>query len=94
MEWISVKDKLPQLSYVESEDSGYPYDSYNVLLYTSAAHCEGVICVGFLEQEQDEDKWEFGDFSWVCYIPDENIVMVPFETFTHWMPLPKPPEEN
>lgn len=87
MEWISVKEKLPPISYVESDDEDHPYEGIHFLLYST----QKCMCVGYLVKDQDEKSWNHGDLSWEVYIPNEHIEDVDFEKFTHWMPLPKPP---
>lgn len=32
MEWVSLKDKLPPISYLESDNADDPYESYPVLV--------------------------------------------------------------
>jgi len=90
MEWISVKKRLPPLSYYESDDPDSPFESYNVLLY-----CDPEICVGYLVKNQDEFDWNFGDMGWECYIPDDGggtIRKIEFKSVTHWMELPEGPK--
>lgn len=91
MEWISVKDRLPEISYFESDNESVPYESHPVLVFSSEK--PGIMCVAYLCQEQDEKKWSFGDFSWESYIPGDggNIAEIDFEVFSYWMPLPSPP---
>lgn len=91
MEWINVEDRLPKLSYVESDNQDDPYESYPILVYSPES--PGIMCVASLIQEQNEKKWSFGEYRWEVYIPGGggSIDEVDFETFTHWIPLPEPP---
>ena len=81
MEWISVKDKFP--------------DKYeDVILYAPKFpedYCpkESHIFVGYLTGQIDADM---DRREWDCVWGD-NWVPFEFEDITHWMPLPKPPEE-
>src|SRR5690349_18556236 len=92
MEWISIKDRLPPLSYLESDNEEDPYECYPVLVYSEEQ--PGICCVAYLVKEQDEDKWSYGDLSWELYIPSNggDIIERDLETFTKWMPLPEPPK--
>lgn len=89
MEWISVKEKLPPLSYVESDNADDEYKAHYVLLYSN----EKTFCVGYLVKEQDEEKWSCGDLSWEVLLPGEDWTIhdINFDIFTHWCELPKPP---
>jgi len=64
MEWISVKDGLPETKLDE-----------NVLVYTTS----GVVISRLVK--------EYGNFVW--QLPWGNFT----EDVTHWMPLPKPPQD-
>jgi len=90
--WIRCLDKLPKISYLESDNVDDPYESYDVLLLSK----EGDYCVGYLVKEQDENKWKYGDLSWEMHIPGEGgkIEHLDFDVFTHWMPLPETHKEN
>lgn len=72
MNWISVKDRLPEL-----EVAVLVYDGSNVDIAWPT---------GFRERyEQDlVPMWNY-NFCQCCYYPEEP---------THWMPLPKGPNEN
>lgn len=91
MDWIRVKEKLPKISYLESDNADDPYESYPVLLYSPEKCC----CVGYLVKNQDEGRWDYGELSWEAYIPDVSAIHdLDFDTFTHWMPLPNRPDSN
>ena len=92
MQWISVKNNLPSLSYVESDDGDDPYECLPVLVFSSEK--PGICCVAYLEMNQDEDDWNFQELTWKVYVPGDNMTIedIKFEKFTHWMPLPEPPE--
>lgn len=93
-EWIKCSDKLPELSYFESDNTDDPYECFPVLVYSQEE--PGIYCVAYLQQEQDEAKLSFGDLSWQLYLPGNGgeIVDRDLETFTHWMPLPSSPEKQ
>ena len=74
MEWISVKDKLPQyfvdvIAFCQNEDG---------LTFGNGEKYCSIDC--FI-------KWKDGHED--CFRTDRFYGKV-----THWMPLPKPPEEN
>lgn len=91
MEWISVKDRLPEISYFESDDVEHPYESFEVMVFCPQE--PGIFCVAYLVMNQNENDWNYKELSWESYIPSRggHIEDVDFETFTHWMPLPQPP---
>ncbi len=90
--WISVKDRLPPLSYVESDNVDDAYEGIHFLLFTK----EDVCVVGYLVQNQDKDDWNFGEYTWEIYIPCAGglIEELDFDKVTYWMPLPKPPKKE
>ena len=92
MNWISVKDKLPKISYLESYNENDPYEDYPVLVKSDENY---VFCVAYLVKEQDPNDWNFGELSWELYIPGNggDIIYRDFEEFTHWMELPESPED-
>lgn len=67
MEWISVKDRLPDP------------DTEIVFFYDKRYH---IGC--FIEESQCH-----GEYLWQSYIDGYNCVV----DVTHWMPLPKPPQD-
>jgi hypothetical protein len=90
MQWISLKDKLPELSYLE--EVGADYTCLPVLVFSKEA--PGSCCVACLCKNYDEDDLNLRDLSWNIYIPGEHgdwILDIDLEEFTHWMPLPGPP---
>jgi len=93
-EWIKCSDRLPKISYIESDNEDDPYECYPVLVYS--VEKPGIFCVAYLEQNQDEDDWNFEDLFWQLYIPGEgrDIINSDLKTFDYWMPLPSPPKEN
>jgi hypothetical protein len=68
MEWISVKDRLPD-----------PKDDVDVLVYYDSEYNEFEMAVAYWTGRQ-----------WVSELEDPILL----SDVTHWMPLPKPPEEG
>ena len=89
MEWIKCSDRMPELSYVESDNEDDPYECHPILLYCP----QKCMCVGYLEMNQDEESWNFKELFWSTYLPNGNIYDLDFDKFTHWMPLPELPCE-
>lgn len=94
MEWISVKDQLPPVSFIESDDENVPYECHYFLVFSDEK--PGIMCVASLMQIQDPEHWNEGDFYWDLYIPKcgGNTIERDFDCFTHWMHLPQPPKEK
>jgi hypothetical protein len=90
--WISLKDDLPKLSYSARDNEDNPYECYPVLLYCPEQ--PGIQCVGYLVREEDKTKFDYGDLAWEVYVPGNagNILDIDFDVFSHWTPLPTPPE--
>ena len=81
-EWISVKDRLPELNEIvlavlnePNKRLNYPYEEKTLLLFRR----------GYKYITGYEEKWErpFG-----AETRDYN------DEVTHWMPLPEPPKEG
>lgn len=95
MEWKRVKDELPKISYLESDDYEECYRSFPVLVwYEEMNNEEGIYCVAYLIKNQNENSWNFEQLSWELYVPSGggDILRVGLSEFTHWMPLPNKPE--
>jgi len=75
-EWISVKDKLPDIPEGE-------YSEEVLMLYES-----GKIIVTQFERRLRITR------PGVQELIIEDYMGNPIEEFTHWMPLPKPPENK
>lgn len=80
MEWISVKDRLPEL-----EQDVLVHDNH-------APGCPGGVADSCWAGNTDVSaRWgNENDWEWICYmsaIHDPNLHFFP----THWMPLPEPP---
>jgi len=91
-EWIKCSERLPPKSYIESDDADIPYEAHRVLLLIPNSQDYDVMC-GWYEEEDlspfpNIPRW----IGWV--ITDEDGYCVDLKTPTHWMPLPKPPQEN
>lgn len=93
-DWIKVSDRIPQISYLESDNADDPYGCFPVLVFVPEK--PGIMCVAHIEQNQDENSWNFGEYHWQVYVPGEpgDICGMDFEVVTHWMALPKAPEKN
>jgi hypothetical protein len=80
MDWISVKDRLPE----QYEDCNCDNSSNHVLIYTE---CED-IQIGYLVTFTDPDYEDCGESGWFIFqIADDH----PITEVTHWMPLPGAP---
>lgn len=90
MTWTKCSEKLPEISYIESDNEDDPYIGIYYLLY-SPQNC---MCVGYLTMNQEEHSFNFKELSWEIYSPDGTIIDIDFESFTHWMPLPEPPNSE
>ena len=97
MNWISVKDKLPEkYDYYlvwakECNDCIANNDHYHKLnyrynRYTIALWCEKDMYLVEHKQRQGDHSWDslVKDY-WSCSFTNEEI--------THWMPLPEKPKE-
>jgi len=93
-EWISVKERLPKISYLESDNVEDPYECYPILVFCPEK--PGIFCVAHLIKNQDENDWNYDELSWELYIPGNggSIIEVDFDFFTHWMLLPTTPEDS
>lgn len=91
MKWFKLEEKLPTVSYLESDNENDPYEGHPVLVFSKES--PGIQCVAYLVKEQDENDWNFGLLSWELYVPGEggDIVHKDLETFSHWRKLPKNP---
>jgi len=87
-QWIKCSDRLPEISYLESDNQDGPYKCNPVLCFSPER--PGVFCVGYLLKKNKKKR----KFSWEFYIPSGDISQGCFEEITHWMPLPNPPEDS
>lgn len=107
MEWINVKDRLPENEEVvlifakrKCWDDGYKY----IRLVAKAIHTDGMHNTenSGLCWNGDDMSWEYDETNDAYIIPEgwwEDVDYV--EQFaavddfvTHWMPLPEPPKEG
>lgn len=92
-EWVDCKERLPPLSFIESDNADDPYEGHDVLVYSDEDL--GICCVACLRKNQNEDSWNYGDLFWQVYIPGAGTLTdVDFEVFTKWMPLPQLPNHS
>jgi hypothetical protein len=89
-EWISVKDRLPPISFREDDNPSMPYEPHCVLLYIPPPEGRdkdhALIIVGIYEEEVLEPYPSIG--RWFNL---NNDCQELFYHPTHWMPLPEPP---
>ena len=79
MKWISVKDEMPSYEL----DGFLAWDGENIE-YCHAYGCSKPGLHGIPGTYEKYGEWCF-------MIADEGVCR---NNFTHWMPLPEPPEEN
>jgi len=65
-EWISVKERLPKISYLESDNVEDPYECYPILVFCPEK--PGIFCVAHLIKNQDENDWNYDELSWEFFI--------------------------
>lgn len=85
MEWISVKDRLPELKNAENNRLSNLKASYPVLAVGERGEMR---VVRYETDIDDEDGTEM-----MYWNMDDDTDTAPLEYFTHWMPLPEPPHE-
>ena len=76
MDWISVKDRFPEIDEEEFKDVGDAYS--NTVWVTDGKQ------LGFATRW----KWKEGEIWSTSYYIGSNIY---FDDITHWMELPQPP---
>lgn len=77
--WISVKDRLPELTWqAESDDFLIDYSEYVVVLSEGRNRSPKI---GSYVREGLRERWEDKDYD-------------PIHDVTHWMPLPEPPKRG
>lgn len=77
-EWISVKDRLPELP----DDPTILNNSVRVLATNGESVRERVWCKPIFNKRNREPRWE------------EPGGRLSYSRVTHWMPLPEPPKEQ
>lgn len=82
MEWISVKDKLPELTN-EFYDRKCSDDL--LIAFHNDLNDEPDITIGYCR----EDKTTIDGILWFDFIQNDGV----YGDVTHWMPLPEPPKE-
>lgn len=94
MEWINIKDKLPPLSYIKSDNEEDSYEGIHILVYYHDIYrnIDHGICVAYLESASEED-WDQNP-KWSIFIPGDNPGSRELGkiNITHWAELPKFPE--
>lgn len=81
MEWISVKDRLPEATIKENEYADYLISEEVLILYDNERFGFKMYAFGILEQKEKDGEKRF-------FSHQEGKYLLP----THWMPLPAPPE--
>lgn len=88
MEWIKIKDRLPDYSFIESDDEDYEYEENMILLFipNNIKNHYDIVCGILVKVETSPlsfmNRWE----AW----NGENWDVLEKEP-THWMPLPDVP---
>ena len=87
MEWISVKDRLPEGGGDFYGDDNSLEESAYVLTYGCYRNCYGYGIGTYIR-----DHHNIHDSGWNgCLVAEE--VELDYCDVTHWMPLPEPPKE-
>jgi hypothetical protein len=83
MNWISVKDRLPETT-AQSVGTGFEYQASKKLLILKDG-----------ESEAQKAIYQYGENfkSFAQDYGDDMLIIEPFEV-THWMPLPEAPTLN
>ena len=88
MEWISIKDSLPEMKPIETEETNieYSFVSEPVLVYLKHETIMIVHAWRYkpITHKKELIAWTFADYKALSWAG--NI--------THWMPLPEPPKDN
>lgn len=97
MEWISVKEKMPNVIWTEHEDGKKYFSPQTVLvhaiLHLKSGEQHATICVAEYDNSGIPEEWR----TVLDYYDDEapwgglDYHSVILQEVTHWMPLPKTP---
>lgn len=103
--WISVKDRLPspETEVIIRAARKYNGKTYNII--TTSMYEDGTISTEDsvwvwydldFDYDEENDKYYIPEGWWEYrhYNPDGVYNCVVEDEVTHWMPLPKPPEED
>ena len=78
MEWISVKDRLPE------------FDTPVMIILGGSFHSKNI---WLMLRDNDYDGWLWSEHISGCINDKDNYEASDDYAVTHWMPLPEPPKE-
>ena len=86
MEWISVKDRLPEIPEGQYGITVLVTTFDSIYEEINLGRGQSVTTMGFNK--------EYGAFGEFLDLPKGPYWMPPGDPVTHWMPMPEPPERN
>ena len=89
-QWISMKDRLPAASYIESDNDSDPYEANMVLFYIPGGKNpdDYEIVTGWYEEE---NLYPFPNIPHFFGWNGKSLDDLDYKEPTHWMTLPEPP---
>jgi len=94
MKWISVKEKLPPKSFLESDDENVPYEAKMLLLYYEPDSADGAFITSGIYTEVDLSPYA-NIPKWEAYVKtDMDTYWVEINEPDYWMLFPELSKEN